>query len=326
MTARTRYFAIASLLVLTAGLGTGLVAYYVGLSPFPQHAGPDELRLVPANVSLVAVADVRHIMTSPLREKLRNILPLRGDGQRELQNHTGINIETDIDRVVAAFAEAPDSTAGVRGSALVLARGRFDVVKIEAVMREHGGHVEDYRGKRVIEGAERPGHSALSVAFLEPGLLGVGTSSLVRSAVDLAGGGPSVTSNDELMSLIRELDAGNAWAVGRFDALTSRARLPAGVSAKLPAVSWFSATATIDSGVRGVFRAETRDEQAASALRDVVRGVLSLAKLQAPAQPELQQLLDSLQLAGVGKTVALSFEAPASVFDAIAARHAPAAR
>lgn len=325
MTARTRYFAIASLLVLTVGLGTGLVAYYVGLSPFPQDVGPDELRLVPANVSLVAVADVRHIMTSPIRDKLRSILPLHGDGQRELQNHTGINIETDIDRVVAAFTEAPDSAAG-HGSALVLARGRFDVVKIEAIMREHGGRVEDYRGKRLIEGAERSGHPAVSVVFLEPGLLGVGTSSLVRSAVDLSGGGANVTSNDELMSLIRELGAGNAWAVGRFDALASRAQLPAGVSANLPAVSWFSASATVDSGITGVLRAETRDEQAASALRDVVRGVLSLARLQAPTQPELQQLLGSLQLAGTGKTVALSFEIPASVFDALAARHAPATR
>jgi hypothetical protein len=325
MTARTRYFAIASLLVLVVGLGTGLVAYYVGLSPFPPQAGTEELRLVPANASLVAFADVRHIMTSPLREKLRNFLPANSDGQRELQNHTGINIETDIDRVVAAFAEAADPTGEAQGSVLVLARGRFDVVKIEAVMRERGARVEDYKGKRVIEGAQRAGHPALSVAFLEPGLLGVGTSSLVRSAVDRAGGGPNVTANDELMSLIRQLDAGNAWAVGRFDALTSRAQLPAGVSANLPAVSWFSATATIEGGVSGVFRAETRDEQAATALRDVVRGVLSLAKLRTPARPELQQLLGSLQLAGTGKTVALSFEAPASLFDTIPPRKAPAA-
>ena len=89
----------------------------------------------------------------------------------------------------------------------------------------------------MIDGAQRSGHPALSVVFLESGLLGVGTSSLVRSAVDLSGGGANVTSNNKLMSLIRELDAGNAWAVGRFDALASRAQLPAGVSANLPAVS-----------------------------------------------------------------------------------------
>ena len=45
MTTKTRYFVIASLLVLGVGLGTGLVAYYVG---FPAGAptragGPEEL-------------------------------------------------------------------------------------------------------------------------------------------------------------------------------------------------------------------------------------------------------------------------------------------
>ena len=50
MTVKTRYFVIVSLLVVGAGLGTGLVAYYVG---FPASAflaapgGPDELRSCP---------------------------------------------------------------------------------------------------------------------------------------------------------------------------------------------------------------------------------------------------------------------------------------
>jgi hypothetical protein len=35
MTVRTRYFVIVSLLVIVVGLGTGLVAYYVG---FPTSA------------------------------------------------------------------------------------------------------------------------------------------------------------------------------------------------------------------------------------------------------------------------------------------------
>ena len=36
-----------------------------------------------------------------------------------------------------------------RGAGMVLARGRFDEVKIEALMREHGAHVENYSGKRL---------------------------------------------------------------------------------------------------------------------------------------------------------------------------------
>jgi hypothetical protein len=82
MAARTRYFVIASLLVLMVGLGTGLVAYYVGLpaGAFSRTGGPDELQLVPRAAALVAYADVHEIMLSDLRQKARQLLPIREDG------------------------------------------------------------------------------------------------------------------------------------------------------------------------------------------------------------------------------------------------------
>src|SRR5262245_61314833 len=105
MTTRTRYFVICSLLVLTVGVGTGLVAFYVG---FPLGAteslGPDELRYVPREAALVAYADVRAVMASELRQRLRRITAGQENGQKELQDLTGINIETDIQHVVAYAA------------------------------------------------------------------------------------------------------------------------------------------------------------------------------------------------------------------------------
>src|SRR5581483_10466578 len=100
----TRYFVIASLLVLTVGVGTGLVAYYVG---FPTSAftsdGPQELHYVPRDASVVAFANVHEIMTSDLRQKLKAAVPIHENGQQEFENQTGINIETDIDRVAACL-------------------------------------------------------------------------------------------------------------------------------------------------------------------------------------------------------------------------------
>ena len=127
----------------------------------------------------------------------------------------------------------------------------------------------------------------------------------------------SVITNDEIMNLVRALDSGNAWAVGRFDVLASQARLPSQVSQNLPSIQWFSANVQVDTGVRGTLRAETRDEDAANALRDVIRGVMALAKLQTPSHPALETMLRSLELGGTGKTVALSFDVPADVFDAL---------
>jgi hypothetical protein len=331
MTTKTRYFVIVSLLVMGVGLGTGLVAYYVGLpmGAFQRNGGPDELQYIPRDATVIAFANVQEVMNSELRRKLRRVVPMPENGQREFENETGINIETDIDRVVAALNPDPGGTK-VPGAGMVLARGRFSETKIEALMRDHGAHVEDYKTKRLIVGdlpdAVKPvSSSGLSVAFLEPGLVAVGSTTLIRRAIDLhqTGDNPqaglqSVTGNEELMTLVRSLDmSGNAWAVGRFDALTSQAHLPEKVAGQLPSITWFSVSGRVNGGIHGIIRAEARDDEAANNLRDVVRGFLALAKMQAGARPEFQLMMQSLELGGTGKTVALSFAVPAAVFDMV---------
>jgi len=326
MTKRTRYFVFGSVTVLLVGLCTGLVAYYTGMpmGAFGQSSALSELRYVPADAAVVAYADVRNLMQSDLRKKLHHAMDDEGgeDGQAEFQKETGIDIENDIDRVVA-FMEARDGSEGHTG--MIVATGRFDQGRLEALAREHGGLVEDYNGKRLISktdiGVSDDGSHAsksMTVAFLETGVVAVGETAIVKRAIDRQGAG-SVTGNAELMALVNDIDDSNAWAVGRFDALMSQAKLPEGVASQIPAVKLFSASGHINGGLSAVIRAEARDDQAAQNLRDVVQGFVALAKMQSNSQPELQVLLNSLQLTGTGKTVALSFQVPSEVIDTIAA-------
>lgn len=341
MTMRTRYFAIASLLVLGLGLGTGLVAYYRGFQgALSSPGGPSELQFIPRSASIVAFANVQDVMVSEVRRRLRDASPLESDGQREFEKQTGIVIETDIDRVVATLApsSADDSVPSV---GLLLARGRFDEVKIEGVMREHGARVDTYKGKRLIiadqarrlyrpeadpsaggaspsapdGSAPLPPRGDLSLAFLEPGLAAVGSTELVRHAIDLKDGGENVTANGEMMRLVQSLEDGNVWAVGRFDALSAQARVPAGVAKQLPPITWFSVAGHVNGGIRATLRVEARDDQSATDLRAVVRGFASLGSLQAASSPALQMLMRSLVIGGSGTTVSLSFDAPAELFD-----------
>jgi hypothetical protein len=319
MTTRTRYFVIASLLVLTVGVGTGLLAYYVG-GPggfLADGDGADELRYVPQNAAIVAYADVRDIMGSDVRQRIRRAMPGSANGQAQFQEQTGINIESDIDHVVASFQPQPDGTP----AGLVLARGRFSDVKIEALMRGHGAEVEEYNGKRVIvqHDVRHPGGDT-SLTFLEPGLIAVGSGRMVQAAIDVGKSGENVTQNTELMGLVRALDRGNAWAVGRLDVLTANGRLPEQIASRLPAITWFSISGRIDSDIEGTVRADTRDEEAAANLRDVIRGFVALAKLQAANRPELQTVVQSLVLGGTGRSVALKFSVPGAVFDAFVPR------
>ena len=63
----------------------------------------------------------------------------------------------------------------------------------------------------------------MTVAFLTPGLVAVGDTDSVKRGIDGVGGA-NITSNKELMDLVRDIDDSNAWAVGRFDALITPRR------------------------------------------------------------------------------------------------------
>ena len=141
----------------------------------------------------------------------------------------------------------------------------------------------------------------------------------VRTAIDLQKSGENVTKNAEIMDRMRSLDRGNAWVIGRLDALRADGRLPQQLASQLPAITWFAVSSRVDSDIHGTVRADTRDAEAANNLRDVVRGFLALAKLQAGSRPELQTVVQSLDLGGTGNSVALTFSIPGAVFDAFGA-------
>jgi len=327
MTTKTRYFLFGGASFLVLGLVGGMVAYH-GVPAIGAFSGePDELIYVPDDAAMVAFASVREIMDSEVRQHVRQMLPpgsaaAADDGQRRLKEETGIDIEADIDHVVAYVA--PEQ--GAQSHSLMLARGRFDRPRIERLLQAHGATIETYEGKRMIvrrsdalslpKGDEYP---EMAIAFVQPGLVAVGTGAAIRRSMDLESGrGSNITANDEFMNQVRDTDQGNAWAVGRFDRLAGQVRLPENLLRNLPPITYFAASAQIDGGVSVKLRAEARDAQAAQNLRDVIRGFIALGKLQTGAWPELQAVLQSLQLRADDKTVSLSFVLPSSALQAIA--------
>ena len=315
MTRRTRLFVVIAAGILVAGLGTGLLASYMNIQNLTLIGGngPAEFAYVPADAHTLGFANVRAVMDSEVRRKLMEMHSGTDNADR-FQERTGINIMQDIDSVVAAVTS--EVTEG-HGPPLVLARGRFDQVRLEGFAREEGGVVEDYKGIRLIT------HDDFGVAFVEPGLVALGAPAAVRRAIDTkqAGSG-SITGNDEVMRLVKQVDGGTVWGVARFDAMTG-VRLPQEVKDRLPAINWLSAKGVINGGIEGLISAEARDDQAALDLRQVVQGFVALGRMQAgPNHPEIAEFLNSLQLTGQGKTVSLGFSVPAALIDTIAAMRA----
>jgi len=311
MTKRTRRFLVLAVTVLVVGLGTGLVASYVG---FPNLGlagsnGPAELAYVPTDATVVAFANVRDVMDSSIRQRFLK-LPEAGAGADAFEAETGINIETDVERIIAAMSGTPDPSNPANARPLILARGRFDTARIEAAIRAKGGSVEQYNGERLITFKDE-----LGLSFVEPDLAVVGVPASVKRAIDTKASGRNVTENAEMMRLINDFESGNAWAVAHIEAVTSGNVIPQEIKQQLPAVTWLAVNGRIDDGLRAVIRAETRDEAAANNLRDVIRGFVALARMQSAQHAQFADLVNSLELGGQGTTVSLGLTIPPAVID-----------
>jgi hypothetical protein len=312
MTRSTRYFFAGSAAVLAAGLCTGLVAYYGGgFQALSASTGPIELRYVPPDAAVVAYADVGAIMNSELRLRIKEAMPMQEKGQEEFQRETGIDIERDIQYVVAAV------TPGTH-SALLVARGNFNPTLLENLAVQHGGTVETYREKRLISKTEVAEGKGGTLAFLEPGLVAIGDTATIKKAIDAQMTATSIIGNDEMMTFVRDIEAGNnAWAVGRFDVLTAHAKLPEQIARQIPPVKWFAAAGHINGGVSGLVRVEANDDEAAELFRRQVNGALAFGEMVGRSDPRASAVLKTVQMSGSGKTVQLSFTVPGDLLQMV---------
>ena len=317
MSRRTRYVALASGGVLAVGLCSGLVAYLNrGITLGVAADAPPELAFVPANATAVAYADLRAVMASEFRGRLRQIAP-DSVGREQLERHLGLSVERDIDRVVAFWAPEPDAdpTTAEAASGLALFAGRFDADRLETVARAGGAVASEENGVRIVS-RELDGVGSLAMAFLAPGLVAVGDLATVREAAGRAPGGAGIVSDEGMMRLLDRVDRrSSVWAVGRFTDSGLFGWVPERVSEQLPPVTAFAVEGRINGGIGLSLTVEGRDDEAAQNLRDVVRGFVALARMQSLGVPELQAILDSLETGGRGTAVTLSFHLPADALD-----------
>jgi hypothetical protein len=320
MSKSTRYFLTGAAVVVILGLGTGLVAYYNGGLPGVRQTSDADLAYLPANAVAVGFADVRTIVSSEFSQKLRQILPT-GEEKEKLQAELGVDIERDIDSVAAAYVGGSSPFDG----AIVVVRGRFNTGQIEALATQHGATATDYRGIRVLmmpSGSDATGdlshHPSAGVAFLEPGILAFGEESGLKLAIDAGATGDDIRKNAELMAVVNDVRySGNAWFVGKFDAIAGSAGIPDPIKEHIPPVDLFAVSVHVNGGLRGALRADARDEKAAEQLRDVVRGAVAAGRLMAGQNKQMDAMLSSLQISGSGKTVGLTFALPTEFLDVL---------
>jgi hypothetical protein len=329
MTKRTKYFLMGSVGFLALSLTVGLTAYYGGIRGFAEPAGPSELGFVPSDAAVVAYADVRGLMDSQFRQQMKALEPVEGqEGRDEVRDAVGIDIEQDIDYVVACVLAAPvEGTESPNG--YILAHGRFDQARIEAFINEKGGVAQDYRGKKMFvhpvealpEGTTGHAHGDMGITFVNKDVVALGSTAALKKVIDIQfGDARAVLTNDDVMKMIGTVEPGNnAWVVGRFDVLSKQAHLPTNVAGQLPQVTWFSAGGHVNGGINGMVALQARDADAAKNLAAVAGGFVALANMQAATRPELQAIMKSIALGTdtATNTVTLSFSLPSEAIIAL---------
>lgn len=307
MSKGTRYVVFGGGGLIAAGLAVGLVAWLGGGLPALAQGHPDELRHLPADAGVISFANVREVMDSELRERLRE-RESETSGAATLETWTGIDIDTDIDRVAAALA----SNEAGGGDGIVVLAGRFDAERIESIAIARGGIRIEHDGRPLILldiDRDDAGDDDGALAFLEPGVLALGSETLVRQALD---GGAGADSNERLMGLLEHIDDGStAWTVGSLDDLQGGEWMPDQLASQASQVEAFALGGEVNGGVRGRLTAEATDEETGRTLRDLAQGILALGRLQAAERPALAAVLNALQLSLDGSNVMLSFDVPA---------------
>jgi hypothetical protein len=313
---KTRYFVAISGAILAVGLGTGIIASYMGLpvSVFSRAAGPEELQYVPADAAVVAYANIRDVMNSQFRQRFKSLEPTQ-DQKNEFEEKTGVNLETDVDSITAAIMPKDGMANNPAGSFLIIAKCRNQKSTLESLALQHGAQAIQYQGKTLLTHSEGNGKEDMAFGFVDAELIAFGSLTSVQASIDAATSNRNIVSNNDMMKLVNEIDNANAWAVGRFDAIASKAGLPTEIASQMPAITWFSAAGHINGGLSGQLKAETKDEATAKNLRDILGGFLAMARMQAANKPGMQQLADSLVLSGDGTNVQLAFSIPSEVLD-----------
>src|SRR5918999_4531604 len=245
MTRKSRYFVLIAGAVLVVGLGGGLIAYlaYNRVAGIPAGV-PSEVRYVPVDAEVVAFANVRAIMDSELRRALMSSVdPESRKGKQMMSEFAGVDLEKQVDHVVMyvePFVRQNQETAKPADipRAALLVNGSFDQARIEQFIRDHGGAVQEHNGRKLF--VRDGGRQHVAVGFVEQNLIAIGQADLVRRAIDVSRGSNrdfrNVTTNADLMNLVRDNSGSTAWIAGQFEEISRRMKLPAAISSQVPPV------------------------------------------------------------------------------------------
>jgi hypothetical protein len=292
---KSRWITILAAVVVLAGLGMGLAAYFsVPGTSARASTLPDAAAWMPASANFVAYVDIASVLSSPLKEQWEERKNVMKEVE-EFRDKTGMDPWTDFRTL--SFSAGKMGDAENWGLALT---GDLDPEKLIAVIEERERVERTPYGETTLYLFERSEEStddqtkALAFPSLSTALFG--SPDYVRSMLNVGTGGEASAVEGPLAEWLDVLPLNETfWCVGNSTEFHRVVNEKDGASS-IPPLQSFAVSGNLGADVSMIGRARAADADSAQKLADVVRGFIAMGSLQQQDRPELQAILDSVQI------------------------------
>jgi hypothetical protein len=315
MNRRKFVFTSTILMVLIAGVVTGLALYSTYIVRASLPGLPEAVAYLPAESHAVFGMNVRKFVDSPIYAKFEEKHGQRIAGDlADFVAKTGVDPRRDLSYVVAAGRVLND-----KGKGAVIAVGRFNTAAITSYIHTHVVPIRvDYKGTQVLMFPEKNGTEVeKGVAYLSESEIALGDLESLKEVIDVrSGASPGILNNATLAPMLKALNPEEMfWFAG--DAATILAKAPAHTPfiGTIDSVQTVMGTVNLTDAVNGRITATAKDEDSARKLADVARGFVALGQLAGNQQPDITELLKGISVTQDRNAVRLVVNIPLDLLE-----------
>ncbi len=286
------------------------------------------VNLIMPEAKVVIGIEVDQARPSPFGQYLLAQIQPGDPALQKLMTETGFDPRKSISEILIA-STGPHLA---KASGLVLARGTFDIARIESAAQAHGGTITPYAGVDMVthSGAKE----ARAIAFPDDTTAILGDVASVQGAITRLHGaeGPS----QQMQNTIQTAGTGNDfWFVTLVPLASFSSNIPdQSVNNAMKGSNLFQTVQQASGGVkfgdpvRVTGQALTGSQKDAQSLVDAVRfltGLVTMNRQKDPAAAVIASLVDAMQIQASANTMTVSLSIPEKQLESLinSARHGP---
>ncbi len=277
------------------------------------------LPMLPADSGLVFGVEWRKIIDSPAGSALMEQL-----NKPELSQIPGMQdwktaLLRDLDSILIAVPAAGMSSTAAQPPVLLVAKGRFNLASLRALLLTKGQPIEKYRAIELLappEAASKTAGRGSKIAFLDANTIVAGDRAQVRAAIDSAVLGRTVPPRSSVLAGVVELAAANdIWMVMNIPADATK-DVPPTVSPMFSAMKSAEMGVSFQNGMAMRLNIRAKDEASAQSLAQMTQGLIAMAAMnQDPANQASLDTLKKLHIRPEGVLVKMELALDRSEFE-----------